>query len=136
MVFITGCSANNPNAQIRSTLDSQVAAWNIGDIKGFMEGYWKSDDLVFESPNGQTKGWQATLERYQRRYPTNEKMGRLQFTQLRIDTINSDAAEVTGRWQVQTVESKSSGGFRLDMRRIDNHWVIVKDHTTSDEPAK
>ena len=28
-----------PEAQIRQVLDDQVAAWNRGDIPGFMQGY-------------------------------------------------------------------------------------------------
>ena len=47
---------------------AQVAAWNRGDLDGFMAGYWKSPDLVFFSNGTRTRGWQATLERYQKRY--------------------------------------------------------------------
>jgi beta-aspartyl-peptidase (threonine type) len=34
---------------IRSMLDSQVAAWNQGDVEGYMHGYWDSDSTVFSS---------------------------------------------------------------------------------------
>ena len=60
-----------PNDQIgaiRLVLDSQVAAWNKGDLKGFMAGYWKSEKLTFFSGDKVEHGWQATYERYQKRY--------------------------------------------------------------------
>ena len=49
---------------VRAVLDKQVAAWNKGDLKEFMAGYWNSPDLSFFSGANKTKGWQATLERY------------------------------------------------------------------------
>src|SRR6266404_1612616 len=34
---------------IQDVLDAQVAAWNQGDLDGFMTGYWHSPDLTFFS---------------------------------------------------------------------------------------
>src|SRR5438132_1143270 len=81
---LDGCAAHDSKSAIHDLLDSQVDSWNHGDIEGFMQGYWRSDELVFESAGGQTKGWQATLEHYKQRYPTKEKMGRLRFSDLQI----------------------------------------------------
>src|SRR6516164_5549286 len=53
---------------IRKVLGDQVAAWNKGDLEGFMAGYWQSDDLSFYSGKDKTKGWKATLERYRKKY--------------------------------------------------------------------
>jgi ketosteroid isomerase-like protein len=128
-----GCSGGKSHEQIKDVLDRQVAAWNAGDIKGFMDGYWRSEELVFESPKGQTRGWQATLERYEKRYSTREKMGRLRFSGLEIHPTGAVTADVTGRWEVQTTVDRSSGAFILNFRRVDSRWVIVKDHTTSDQ---
>lgn len=130
---LCGCGASQSEHRIRGVLDAQVRAWNAGDIEGFMQGYWKSDELVFESPNAQTRGWQATLDRYRQRYPTREKMGHLQFSKLVVRSTGDETAEVTGRYVVKTVEGALTGSFILDMRRMNDQWVIVKDHTTPDE---
>src|SRR5437879_12391855 len=53
---------------IRAVLDAQVAAWNRGDLEGFMAGYWKSENLTFMSGGTVTHGWQATMDRYRKRY--------------------------------------------------------------------
>jgi hypothetical protein len=50
-----------PEDAIKQVLNDQVAAWNKGDLDGFMKGYWNSPDLTFFSGNNKTQGWQATL---------------------------------------------------------------------------
>lgn len=42
---------------IRKVLASQTAAWNRGDIDGFMIGYWENDSLMFIGKSGVTFGW-------------------------------------------------------------------------------
>lgn len=37
------------NEQILSVLNTHTDYWNKGDLDACMEGYWKSDDLVFTS---------------------------------------------------------------------------------------
>src|SRR2546421_108695 len=67
---------------IQQVLDDQAAAWNKGDLEGFMKGYWKSDRLTFFSGDKKTGGWQATLERYRKKYQGEGKeMGRLTFSE-------------------------------------------------------
>src|SRR5687768_235355 len=69
-------------SEIRAVMDAQTAAWNRGDIDGFMRGYWNSVDLVFASGANVTRGWQPTLERYKKNYDSREKMGVLTFADL------------------------------------------------------
>ena len=71
-------------AAVRQVLDEQVAAWNRGDIEGFMEGYWQSDSLRFASGGTVRYGWQETLEGYQRGYPDRAAMGTLTFSDLDV----------------------------------------------------
>lgn len=132
VALCSACNARPAHPEIAVVLNDQVAAWNRGDLDGFMAGYWKSDDLTFETTSGVTKGWQAVLERYQKRYATREQMGTLRFRDLVISRTGPDSAEVSGRWEVRAADGRSSGHFYLTMRQIDGAWVIVKDRTTSD----
>ena len=52
--------------EIVSVLFKQQSDWNRGDIDTFMEGYFKSDQLVFSGASGPTYGWTATRERYKK----------------------------------------------------------------------
>ena len=115
--------------EIRQVLDRQVEAWNRGDIDGFMAYYWNSDELEFQSPSGTTRGWRATMDRYKKGYPTREKMGTLTFDDLAINPTAPDAADVSGRFLLKRTGGDKQGRFFLNMRRIDGHWVIVRDHT-------
>ena len=49
---------------IMKVLDFQQSAWNDGNIDSFMNGYIKSNDLVFSGSGGPIYGWENTKERY------------------------------------------------------------------------
>ena len=74
---------SEPARSIRQVLEDQAAAWNRGDLDAFMEGYWRSEDLVFTSGGNVQRGWQTTLDRYRETYGSSpETMGRLTFSDL------------------------------------------------------
>src|SRR5260221_1677787 len=98
-------SAATPDsaAEVRAVLDAQVAAWNHGDLEGYMAGYWRSSELEFYSGATITRGWQQTLERYRKRYPgEGHEMGTLSFSNVRVDIVAPDAAVVSGEWRLDT----------------------------------
>ena len=66
-------------------LYKQQNDWNKGNIDAFMEGYLKSDHLIFSGSNGPIYGWEATRERYLKTYSNREKMGKLKFDILNIN---------------------------------------------------
>ncbi|MBA2732792.1 MAG: nuclear transport factor 2 family protein [Acidobacteria bacterium] len=118
-------------AAIRAVLDAQTAAWNRGDIEGFMDGYARSPNIVFVSGDSLTHGWQTVLDRYKKGYDTREKMGTLAFSDLEINVISKDAAVVIGRWQLTRAGDTPKGRFTLIFRRKNENWRIVHDHTSS-----
>src|SRR5712691_10756721 len=83
-------------ADIQAVMDEQAAAWNGGDIDGFMKGYWNSEKLVFISGDNVTRGWQPTLDRYKKNYDSRSKMGVLTFSGLEVTVLSKDAAVVLG----------------------------------------
>jgi uncharacterized protein (TIGR02246 family) len=119
-------------AAVRAVLDAQVEAWNRGDLEAFMAGYWNSPDLVFQSGATLTRGWQATRERYRRRYQSEGKeMGRLRFEELDVQPLGPDAVFIRGRWHLTMKDgSEPNGLFTLLARRIRGEWKIVHDHTS------
>lgn len=118
-------------SEIRSLLEAQTAAWNQGDIQGFMSGYWKSDETVFVGANGVLRGWQTLLERYQRLFPNREAMGTLSFSNLEIHLECREAAYAIGEYHVQRAGGALSGVFTLEFRRFPEGWRIVMDHSTA-----
>ena len=117
--------------QIRGVLDTQQAAWNDGDIKGFMAHYHQSEALRFASGGDVETGWAPTLARYQARYPDRATMGKLRFTDPGIEVLSTTDALVFGRWTLVRAADAPTGLFTLHMKLIDGAWVIVSDHTSS-----
>jgi beta-aspartyl-peptidase (threonine type) len=117
---------------IRAVLDAQVVAWNKGDLEGFMAGYWKSPDLTFYSGKTKLRGWQATLERYRKRYQAEgREMGKLAFSDLEIEPLGGEYALVRGSWQL-TLKGENPGGlFTLAFKKLPEGWRIIHDHTSS-----
>jgi hypothetical protein len=125
---------NQPDAitEIKSVLEKQQNTWNNGDIEGFMQGYLQSEELIFESENGITKGWQNTLARYKKAYPNKEEMGSLVFQILDIKLKNDSIATLKGKWKLIREKDNPKGGFLLTFNKIDGQWLIVNDYTTSE----
>lgn len=117
-------------AAIKKVMDDQTAAWNRGDIEGFMQGYWKSPDLRFVSGQNMTRGWQPTLDRYKKSYNSREKMGVLSFSELDITLTGKDSAVVFGRFTLVREKDKPTGLFTLNFRKFKDGWKIILDHTS------
>lgn len=132
--ILFACNMNQPDfiTEIKSVLEKQQNAWNNGDIEGFMQGYWQSEELIFESENGITKGWRNTLERYKKEYPNKEEMGSLVFEILDVKLKSDSIATLKGEWELIRKNDNPKGGFLLNFNKIDGQWLIVKDYTTSE----
>src|SRR5438270_8541700 len=102
---------------IRIVLDAQAAAWNRGDIEGYMDGYDRSPNTEFVGGDSITRGWQEVLDRYKRKYDTREKMGTLTFSDLEINMLSGDAALALGRWRLKRATDEPHGTFTLLFRK-------------------
>ncbi len=120
-----------PEEAVRRVLNEQAEAWNRGDLEGFMLGYWNSPELSFSSGKDRTRGWQATLERYIKKYRSDgNEMGKLTFSDLEVDVLDPAAVLVRGRWQLKRSKDEPGGLFTLLFKRLPEGWRIVHDHTS------
>jgi ketosteroid isomerase-like protein len=116
--------------EITAVLTAQAAAWNRGDIDGFMAGYAPQADLRFASGGNITRGWQPTLERYKQSYPDHAAMGTLSFTDVEVTVLAPDAAIVFGHWALQRGKDAPHGLFTLTFKKFPAGWRIIQDHTS------
>jgi ketosteroid isomerase-like protein len=117
---------------IIGVLDAQAAAWNKGDLAGYMDGYAKSDDLVFTSGGNVRKGWQATFDTFQNKYAQDKsKMGALKFEVLGVQPLGADGAVVLGKWFLTGSPADGSGVFSVVLERRPEGWRVIHDHTSS-----
>ena len=100
-----------------------------------MAGYWRSPELVFCSGATVTKGWDATLERYRKRYQAEgREMGRLAFDAIEVMALGEDAAFARGAYRLRLRDgSEPFGLFTLVLRRFPDGFRIVHDHTSAAE---
>ncbi|MFL6373356.1 MAG: YybH family protein [Pyrinomonadaceae bacterium] len=133
LVLASVCFASGQSrdeATIRKILDEQTAAWNRGDIDGFMSGYWKSDRLEFVGGAAVTRGWQATLDRYKKNYDSREKMGTLSFGDVEFSQLSKNAAFIVMTWSIKRAKDNPHGESTLLFRKFKEGWRIVVDHSS------
>jgi len=116
---------------IMKVMKFQENAWNSGDINSFMQGYIKSDELVFSGKSGPVYGWNDTRKRYFKTYPDTQTMGKLKFTVNKIRSVSSDVAFLIGEYYLTRSTEDSYGHFTLFWKKINNKWLIISDHTSA-----
>lgn len=131
-------AAGNEAAAIRRVMAQQAAAWNRGDVAGYMHGYKDAPDTTFV---GRTvrKGYRVILDGYRRHYATKAQMGRLTFSELDVRLLpGPDGAAryavVTGRFHLDRdargEAAQDDGVFSLLWENTADGWKIILDHTS------
>ena len=127
-----------PQVAIRAVIAAQTAAWNRGDIPGFMQAYEDSPETTFIGLTLR-QGFQPILQRYRLSYSNPEQMGTLSFTDLDVRLLPSSCggaeyAVVTGKFHLDRKAKgeakKDDGIFSLVWRKGPAGWKIVLDHTS------
>ncbi|MCA0933390.1 nuclear transport factor 2 family protein [Lutimonas saemankumensis] len=113
--------------EIRKVMADQQEAWNNYDLEGFMQGYWKSEELKFYGSNGVTYGWNNTLARYKKAYPSKEYSGTLKFVINDISKISRDAYYVMGEYHLERSVGNADGIFMIIFKKIKGEWKIISD---------
>jgi beta-aspartyl-peptidase (threonine type) len=131
----SGVDTEGTTREILDAITRQQAAWNRGDLAAFMEiGYWRSPELTFFSGGEDSRGYDEMLARYRRNYEApGKERGTLAFTRLEVVPLAHDASLARGRWDLDYADKPDVGGlFTLVLRRFDEGWRIVHDHTSVD----
>jgi hypothetical protein len=128
--FTIFAQSSSVEKEIRAVLALQDQEWNRGNIPGFMETYWKSDSLMFIGKSGITYGWQKTLDNYKKGYPDTAAMGKLRFDLIEFKQLSNTACFVAGKWFLTRSIGNLNGAFTLLLRKINNRWVIIADHSS------
>lgn len=135
-VTTAGSSDADTKKAIESVLDQQVAAWNRGDINGFMSGYWNSPELIYVGNTKVTRGWQTLLDRYEElSKASGGQIGTLELQETQITVLSKDSALVWGTYRVLQPGQDRKGLYTLVLRRFQAGWRTIYDRTSS-EPLR
>ena len=117
---------------ITGVIEAQAAAWNKGDLDGYMAGYAKIDQLIFTSGGKIRRGYQATYDAFMTKYAQDRsKMGTLSFEIVEVQAVGADGAIVLGKWNLTGSPSDGNSVFSVILERRPEGWRIVHDHTSS-----
>ena len=129
--FCKSITAQNKDVQtIKSILAAQTKQWNIGNLDGFMHGYWQSESLLFIGSKGPKYGYNNTLKNYKKSYPDTAHMGKLLFDIVEVRKLSAEYYFVVGKWHLQRSVGDVGGMYTLLFRKINGEWVIVVDHSS------
>jgi beta-aspartyl-peptidase (threonine type) len=135
-VATAGSSDADTKKAIEFVLDQQVAAWNRGDINGFMSGYWNSPELIYVGNTKVTRGWQTLLDRYEElSKASGGQIGTLELQETQITVLSKDNALVWGTYRVLQPGQDRKGLYTLVLRRFQAGWRTIYDRTSS-EPLR
>lgn len=116
--------------RILQIMAAQEKAWNEGDLKQFMQGYWENDSLVFVGKSGLTYGYNNTLANYKKGYPDKNYMGKLKFTILSIQPLGKKFYRIIGKWELTRTVGNLNGHYTLLLQKIKGEWKIISDHSS------
>jgi uncharacterized protein (TIGR02246 family) len=142
LLFLGACAStprvptqSGDEAEIRAVISRMEAAWNRGDFRGYMDGFW-NPGVVFVSRGRFQDGWQGTLDHYIRDYGgAPERRGELHFDIVSIEMLAPDAAMLISNYRLDRPESPQVGINTRLMRKVDGRWVIAMNHVSSYDPT-
>jgi uncharacterized protein (TIGR02246 family) len=117
--------------RIHALFESGCAAWNRGDIDGYLADYWHSDKLRWVSEGKVSHGFDAVARAFKARFDTPANMGQLQVANLEIQLLGESDSLVFGEWIQTTRSARRNGVFTVHMKKIDGNWRVVSDHSST-----
>ena len=118
---------------ITAAMDKSADDWNRGDIEAFATSYKNSPDILFI---GKTisHGYADMVATYHQHYPTRAKMGKLSFSNFKVQMLDAKFATATGNYHLDLPASEGStadGYYLLVLEKTADGWKIIRDDTTS-----
>jgi len=117
--------------RIRALFESACAAWNRGDLDGYLADYWHSDQVRWVSEGKVRYGFEAIAAACKARFDSPDNMGSLEVADLEIQLPGESDALVFGAWTQTTRTARHHGVFTVHLKKMDDEWLIVSDHSSS-----
>ena len=119
--------------QVASLLDLQAAAWNAGDLEGFMSAYSPSPTTTYIGSTGLIEGYDGIRERYAPGFAEGAARDSLRFEGLRVREVDERVGVATARYVLEREGTvTSTGPFTLVLLNVEGAWLIVHDQSAED----
>ena len=122
-------------AELEAMLHRSAAAWNRGDLDGFMSDYLPGDSTTYIGGRGLVRGPAAIRTSYARLFTGEVQRDSLSFVILDVDPVAPNVANLIAQYVLtRRVGGRDSvtarGPTSLLVRRVDGRWRIVHDHSS------
>lgn len=122
-------------SSVESMLTESAAAWNRGDLDGFMADYLESDATTYIGGSGLLAGYEAIRGRYAPLFATGAERDSLRFEGIRVRRLGAVDGLISARWILHRNGTiTSSGPFTLIVRHTSGGWRVIHHHSSSDPP--
>jgi beta-aspartyl-peptidase (threonine type) len=118
----------NIPAEVGAEFQKAVAAWNAGDLNGFVSIY--DEAATFVVPDGILTGRNAIRAFYMPLFEPGARRDELSFEQFNVEVLSPDTVLVRAIYR-NTNQGRVTrrGATTLIMRRVWGEWRIVHDHS-------
>ena len=111
---------------------AQQAAWNKGDLDGYLSHYKESPDTQAVLAN-LVRGVENIRAAYRQNFPNKDSMGSIEDTDIDVKTLGDNYALATGRYHLN--RPKKSGGpvegtFMELFEKTQGGWQIIFSQST------
>jgi len=118
-------------AGILAMMARSAAAWNRGDLDGFVGYYEDSPETTYIGRSGVIRGRAAIRAVYAPRFAPGGMRDSLSFEHVEVDLLAPGVANVIAWYRLMRGDSTTAyGPTSLVMRDLDGHWRIVHDHSS------
>lgn len=116
-------------AAAQQLLDHGAAAWNRGDLDGFVSDY--APDATFVTGQGLVHGRQAIRARYAPRFEPGARRDSLWFGTIEARWVDAETIQMVAWWNLGRADSVTARGpTSLLLRRVGGRWMIAHDHSS------
>lgn len=109
-------------------------AWNRHDLEGYLDAFWRSDDLVVVVEGEVVHGWTLLSKALHGGYPNPSEMGELTLDRVQVQMLAPDLAQVLDWDTITFPKKKEFGTATIVMKRLPEGWRVVLMHTSFVEP--
>jgi uncharacterized protein (TIGR02246 family) len=126
--------AADSEKEIYEQLNRMADAWNRHDIDAYLDGYWRSDDLVIVVEGENLRGWDLLSKAYHSGYPNLEEMGTLTLDRVQIHLLSPDLGFALTWFTASFPKKKEFGTDTVILKKLPEGWRVAISHSSFVEP--
>ena len=125
-------TATHQQLQVVKIVLAQEAAWNKGDLDGFL-AHFKDDPETLAVLGARARGLATIRNAFRSNYPNRDAMGNLDYSDVEARELGENFCLATGKYHVE--RNKKNGGpadgtFTEVFEKTAKGWEIIFSETT------